>query len=82
VKLGTMGTYEIMKSSFGEETLNITRTFEWFSGFKNGRISITIDLSPGHSLLHSEGTIIHVCNKIQAGSQSGVYLDILNYLRN
>jgi hypothetical protein len=33
-------TYEILQQAFGETALSRSKTFEWYSRFKNGRTSI------------------------------------------
>jgi hypothetical protein len=44
-KLGKKATemYEMLQQAFGEIALSQSKTFEWYSRFKNGRISIDDD---------------------------------------
>jgi hypothetical protein len=60
-----MGTYKLLRSAFGEEIPSHIRMFGYFLQFIRGRISVKYDPYFGHpSLLHTEGTTIHVCDKI------------------
>jgi hypothetical protein len=36
-------TYEMLQQAFGETALSRSKTFEWYSRFKNGRTSIDDD---------------------------------------
>jgi hypothetical protein len=44
-KLGKMAieTYEMLQQAFRETALSRSKTFEWYSRFKNGRTSIDDD---------------------------------------
>jgi hypothetical protein len=44
-KLGKTATetYEMLQQAFGETALSRSKTFEWYSRFKNGRKSISDD---------------------------------------
>jgi hypothetical protein len=48
-KLGKMATetYEMLQQAFGETDLSRSKTFEWYSRFKNGRTSIDVDPHTG-----------------------------------
>jgi hypothetical protein len=48
-KLGktAIATYEILQQAFGEAALSLSKTFEWYSRFKNGRTSIDDDRHTG-----------------------------------
>jgi hypothetical protein len=48
-KLGKMATetYEMLQQAFGETAFSQSKTFEWYSQFKNGRTSIDDDPHTG-----------------------------------
>jgi len=49
VRLGKMGseTFEMLKQAFGDSCMSLSRTFEWFGRFKNGRTSTANDDQSG-----------------------------------
>jgi len=59
-RLGKTGaeTYEMLQAAFGESCLSRSKTFEWYSRFKNGRRSFEDDPRPGRpSTSHTEETV-------------------------
>jgi hypothetical protein len=36
-------THKMLKEAFGDNALGLTLTYEWFNGFKNGRMSVDDD---------------------------------------
>jgi len=68
-RLGRTGaeTYETLQADFGESCLNRSKTFEWYSPFKNGRRSFEHDPRPGRpSTSHTEETVARVREIIRA----------------
>ena len=68
-RLGKTGaeTYEMLQAAFGESCLSRSKTFEWYSRFKNGRRSFEDDPRPGRpSTSHTEETVARVREIIRA----------------
>jgi len=62
-RLGKTGaeTHEMLQAAFGESCLSRSKTFEWYSHFKNGRRSFEDDPRPGRlSTSHTEETMARV----------------------
>jgi len=62
-RLGKTGaeTYEMLQAAFGESCLSRSKTFEWYSRFKNGRWYFEDDPRPGRpSTSHTEETVARV----------------------
>ena len=59
-RLGKTGAemYEMLQAAFGESCLSRSKTFEWYSRFKNGRRSFEDDPCPGRpSTFHTKETV-------------------------
>jgi len=68
-RLGKTGavTYEMLQAVFGESCLGRSKTFEWYSLFKNGSRSFVDDPRPGRpSTSHAEETVARVREIIRA----------------
>ena len=68
-RLGKTGseTYEMLQAAFRESCLSHSKTFEWYSRFKNGRRSFEDDPCPGRpSTSHTEETVACVREIIHA----------------
>ena len=62
-RLGKTGaeTYKMLQAAFGESCLSRSKTFEGYSGFKNGRRSFEDDPRPGRlSTSHTKETVARV----------------------
>jgi len=67
--LGKTGaeTYKMLQAAFGESCLSRSKTFEWYSHFKNGRRTFEDDPRPGRlSTSHTEETVARVREIIRA----------------
>jgi len=68
-RLGKTGaeTYEMLQAAFGESCLSQSKTFEWYSLFKNGCRCFEDDPRPGRpSTSHTEETVARVREIIHA----------------
>ena len=59
-KLGKTATesYEMLKTTFGEQVMGRSQTFQWFSRFKAGRTSTDDDERSGQSVSSSTSEMI------------------------
>jgi histone-lysine N-methyltransferase SETMAR len=81
-KLGKTATetYEMLQQAFGETTLSRSKTFEWYSRFKNGRTSIDDDLRTGWpSMARTNEAVDHV-NTVIRGNRRLTIIEIANEL--
>jgi len=59
-KIGA-GMYKMLQAAFGESCLSRSKTFEWYSHFKNGRRSFEDDPRPGRPYTsHNEEIVARV----------------------
>ena len=65
-KLGKPATecYEMLKTAFGEQAMDCSQTFQWFSQFKAGRTSIDDDKSSGRPVSSSMPEMIERVRQI------------------
>ena len=65
-KLGKTATecYEILKTAFGEQTMDRSQTFQWFFLFKAGRTSIDDDEHSGRPVSSSTPEMIERVRQI------------------
>jgi hypothetical protein len=69
-KLGKMATemYEMLQQAFGETALSQSRTFEWYSRSKNGRMSINYDPHTGRLSMAGTNKTVNRVNAVICGN--------------
>jgi hypothetical protein len=70
-KLGKTATetYEMLQQAFGETALSRSKTFEWYSRFKNGRTPIDDDPHTGRSSAARTNKTVHLVNAVIRGNR-------------